>query len=134
MVILAIACILAGLFPSVLSRATVPILVQLNMKGAAGIVPVASSLPILYIFGALVLTVALVLILLRALQAVYKTRIRRDMTWGCGQPEGDGTMQYSAKGFSMPIVRALNFAIAPLGKGRNFGHQFFETVVYACAL
>ncbi|MDE1850190.1 MAG: hypothetical protein KGH54_00135 [Candidatus Micrarchaeota archaeon] len=129
--ILAAACIFTGLFPTTIAQFSIPILVQLKMSGAAAIFSTASTLPTLWIFAALLIITIVLLAFLRLLKKKTRT-ISPDTipTWDCGVPSTDGSMQYSAKGFSMPVIRTFGFAVGPLGKGNAYGHQFFEAVLY----
>jgi len=129
--ILAAACIAAGLFPVFIARAFVPILSQLKMGGASSIVPITSAIPTLGILASFLIIAAMLLIFLRLLKK-RTTRIHNETvpTWDCGVPAIDGSMQYTAKGFSMPVIRTFGFAVGPLGKGNAYGHQFFEAVLY----
>jgi len=128
---LALACIVMGIFPGVVARISIPILVQLKMSGAVGIIPTVDALPTLGIFAALLVIAALLLVFLRFLKRNTK-RVSRSVvsTWDCGIPGTNGTMQYTAKGFSMPVIRTFGFLVGPLGKGNAYGHQLFEAVLY----
>ncbi|MDE1869969.1 MAG: hydrogenase 4 subunit B [Candidatus Micrarchaeota archaeon] len=129
--LLASACIALGLFPGVIAQVFVPVLTQLKFSGATEIVATANTLPTLWIFAALFVIMALLTIFLRLIQRKRTVSDSSSIaTWDCGVPSIDGNMQYTAKGFSMPVIRTFGFAVGPLGKGNAYGHQLFEAVIY----
>ena len=40
-------------------------------------------------------------------------------------------MQYSAKGFTMPIIRSFDSLVSPLGSAQAYGAKFFDSIIYA---
>ena len=131
MAILAIACIFAGIFPSFIATLAFPALSQLGMSGAGGIFTAAASLPTLAIFAALLASSALVLAALYLLRGRFKQVEASGPTWDCGIPVVNGHMQYSAKGFTMPIIRTFSSAVNPLGTKESYGSKFFISIIYA---
>ncbi len=128
--ILAAACICAGIFPGVVARMISPVLVQLNMGGAPTIVATVSTLPMLEIFVALLAIVAFTLLYIKYLGKRKHVVEQVGPTWACGLPGINGHMQYSAKGFTMPILRGFNILANPLGRADAYGHMLFEKIIY----
>jgi hydrogenase-4 component B len=131
MAILAVACVLAGIFPGFIAQAAFPILSQFGMPGATGIPATAASLPTLGIFIALAAIGAAALLFTILLKKIFHGVQATGPTWDCGMQEGNGHMQYSAKGFTMPIIRAFDFLVSPLGKASASGHLLFEALIYS---
>ncbi|VVC01051.1 F(420)H(2) dehydrogenase subunit M [uncultured archaeon] len=131
MALLALACILAGIFPGAVAQAVSPVLSQLGMGGAPVIEAAAASLPALGIFIALLAIGAAACLFIFFLRIIFRRVQESGPTWDCGIHEPDGGMQYSAKGFTMPIIRAFDFLVSPLGRADASGHMLFEAMVYA---
>lgn len=130
MAILAIACVVAGIFPGLIARIALPALVQLNFSGASGISSTADSLPTFGLLAGLLAVSAVILLFLHFLGKRFARVKETGPTWDCGVPATNGGMQYSAKGFTMPVLRAFDFAANPLGRLDAYGHRFFEALVY----
>ncbi|MFH1094991.1 MAG: proton-conducting transporter membrane subunit [Candidatus Micrarchaeota archaeon] len=130
MAILALACIAAGIFPGSIAALAFPALSQLGMSGASGIFASVERLPTFAIFVALLASSLLVLAVLHLLKGRFKAAQAVGPTWDCGIPAVDGHMQYSAKGFTMPIIRSFSSAVNPLGTAQSYGSRFFTSVLY----
>ncbi len=131
MAILAAACIGAGIFPGIIAQLAFPALSQLGMPGASGIYAAAGALPTLSIFVALLALSAITLLVLRLLAGRFEQAQSVGPTWDCGIPAVDGRMQYSAKGFTMPIIRSFDTLVSPLGTAQSRGSRFFDTILYS---
>ena len=129
MALMGAACVLAGLFPGVLASLLSPVLIQFNYSPIALAGPVA-SLPTLGIFIALVAISAALYLIIKLLQKSLIQSTVSGPTWDCGYQEYTGRMQYSAKGFTMPIIRAFDFLASPLGKFGDFGSRLFYSLIY----
>ena len=130
MALLALGCVAAGVFPSILAQASSEILRSLDFGPASEtIIPASAALP-----NAAIL---LLLIAISALVAGYlwlssrKRDNRVGETWGCGFPNGTPHMQYSAAGFAMPVTRAMDAWLNPLEKQAAYGSAMFDNYIYA---
>jgi len=132
MAILAAACVLAGILPGAVAVAAAPILSQSGMAAADvdGVVSMASALPTLGIFIALLAIGASAVLFLKFLKGSFHRKTEVGPTWDCGIQAYDASMQYSAKGFTMPIMRAFDFLVSPIGKPEASGHHLFEWLIY----
>ncbi len=132
MALLAIGCIAAGVFPSVLARSSIGILTSLNFSTSAGtsIVGVSDGLPSGLIMLLLIVGSALVAAITWLFSSRRNNRVGE--TWGCGFPQTTPRMQYSAAGFAMPITRALNAWLDPLDKKKasSYGPAIFDDFIY----
>jgi len=130
MALLALGCIAAGIFPGQLAQAASGVLGSLNFTGAASaIVPAAYALPNGVVFIILIAGSALVFLLLG--RAGKERHHHVGETWGCGFPNGTPRMQYSAAGFAMPVTKALDAWLNPVGRGETYGPALFDVYIYA---
>jgi len=130
MAVLAAACIFAGIFPGVVALATIPVLSQMNMAGATEITGAVGTLPTFGIFIVFAAICAVIWLFLRFLAGRFHEKVEIGPTWDCGIQKYDAKMQYSAKGFTMPIMRAFDFLVSPLGRSDASGHRLFEWLIY----
>ena len=128
MALLALGCVAAGAFPSVIASASAGILKSLNFESADSIIAVSSGLPNGIILCTLLAGSVLVAFLLW-LSARKRPRHVGE-TWGCGFPDVTPHMQYSAAGFAMPVTRALSVWLDPLSKSSAYGPALFDTLIY----
>ncbi len=129
--ILALACIFAGIFPSIIARLIFPSLSSFGMAGAPSILAAADGIPTFGIFVILLASCAISLVLMRLLKSRFQTDSSTGPTWDCGIPVVDAHMQYSAKGFTMPIIRSFGSLVSPLGSAQGYGAKFFDFIIYA---
>jgi len=128
--IIALGCVAAGIFPSLLAQASAGLLESLGFKNAlASIAPSTDALPngmvlLLLLAGSALLVGFLWLISRKRSNHVGET-------WGCGFPNGTPHMQYSAAGFAMPVTRALDVLLDPLAKSAAYGPKIFDYFIYA---
>ena len=129
MAILALGCVAAGIFPSLLAQASAGILESMHFKGASGaIIPAADAMPNAVILLLLLAGSALIFWLLG--MASKKKHQHVGETWGCGFPNGTPHMQYSASGFAMPVTKALDAWLNPLEKQAAYGPALFDKYIY----
>jgi hydrogenase-4 component B len=132
MALLALGCVAAGVFPSLLAQASSGILESLHFNGAANaIVPSADALPT----GMMMLLLLAGSILVAALMSASSRKKHHHVgeTWGCGFPNGTPHMQYSAAGFAMPVTKALDAWLNPLENASAYGPALFDKYIYAPA-
>lgn len=112
MIVLAAACVLAGLLPGMIIRVLAPIVEGLTgatmpLQPFAPLTPVAAShntySGLLIAFGLLVTTLCITL----ALQYFAPRGTRRSAIWDCGYPEDNALSQYSSGSFAQPIRRVF---------------------------
>ena len=115
MLVLATLCVLAGLFPGFVIDAlgsAVDALVGRRMPQQSS-VPWLSIIPIgesrssyngLLVFAFAAFSAGAASL---AIRAFASRAVRRSAAWGCGYPEVDERMQYSADGFAQPIRRVF---------------------------
>ncbi|MBS0311892.1 MAG: hydrogenase 4 subunit B, partial [Proteobacteria bacterium] len=106
---LAGACILLGLFPTLVIQWLEPVVLMLTGQRLSGIsnwlllTPVsaerASYAPLIFLAG----VTAVVALTYLWVRRVYHGRVRRSEPWDCGYPEQNTRMQDSAEGFGQPI-------------------------------
>ena len=129
MAILALGCVAAGIFPSLLAQASSGILESMHFRGAAdAIVPAADAMPNAVILILLLAGSAAVIWLLSLSSG--KKRQHVGETWGCGFPNGTPHMQYSAAGFAMPVTKALDAWLNPLEQQASYGPALFDRYIY----
>lgn len=128
---LAAACVVAGILPGLVAFSLTPALKSLGFGNSlANVDGAVASLPTGEIFAFLLATTIVVLLFLRILKSSARGAYTTGPTWDCGIPQANGRMQYSAKGFSMPIVRVFNWALDPLHKAESYGGKLFDAVLY----
>lgn len=119
-------CLMVGVFPVTIiqiiskiamdlypSNPMIPVQTSSWYQPVSFTVSVDKIAPLLAIFALIsILTVTILLIL-----PLAKNRpVRRCVTWDCGYPKLTPSMQYSATGFSKPIVIVLRMVFRPLRK------------------
>jgi hypothetical protein len=58
--------------------------------------------------------------------ATKRRPIRRNVTWDCGYPKMTNAMQYSATGFSKPIIIVLRMVFRPVRKKTVTGECLYH--------
>ncbi|MCX6770498.1 MAG: proton-conducting transporter membrane subunit [Candidatus Micrarchaeota archaeon] len=130
MALLAVGCIAAGIFPSLLAQASSGMLESLHFAGASNaIVPSAEALPNAVVLLLLLAGSALIIWLLTLSSKKKHNHVGE--TWGCGFPNGTPHMQYSAAGFAMPVTKALDAWLNPLESASAYGPALFDKYIYA---
>ena len=130
MALLALGCIAAGIFPSILAQSSALLLQNAGFAGAYNdISPFAGGIPNAVVLLMLIAGSALVAWVLW--QSSRGRRHHVGETWGCGFPGGTPHMQYSAAGFAMPVTRSLGILLDPLAKPEAYGPALFDRYVYA---
>ncbi|MDO8553972.1 MAG: proton-conducting transporter membrane subunit, partial [Candidatus Micrarchaeota archaeon] len=128
--ILALACIAAGVFPVIAAQSSIGIFDSLGFTDVSPTIVTAaeglntSTIMLLLILGSIVVGGVIWLISRRKYDQIGET-------WGCGSPAGTPQMQYSAAGFAMPVIRALNAWFDPLSKSAAYGSELFNYFIYA---
>ena len=131
MIILVIACIIAGVFPTIIFSIISPMFAKLNISDMSATSKVVFTLPsfgiVLVLLGATIAVFAFLWIIRASTKANDVTRV----TWDCGIHKVESKMEYTPIGISMPIQRALNRWLNPLNTEKNaYGPAFFEAVIY----
>jgi formate hydrogenlyase subunit 3/multisubunit Na+/H+ antiporter MnhD subunit len=121
---LAVACLIAGIFPGVmidalkpLAEATVGAAMPLQAKlGWTTIVPIAESRSS---YNGLLVFLFFILSGSTAAYAIHRfasAKLRRAPAWDCGFPNADPATQYSAESFSQPIRRVYGGFVFAAGE------------------
>jgi hydrogenase-4 component B len=100
MAVLAVACVVIGVFPGFLLRSLGTLTEEL-LPGAA-LPPVATSL------SGVLPWIALFVLVLAASIAAFKRAKKLTATWACGLPGLDERMQYTSTAFSKPLRRVFS--------------------------
>jgi NADH:ubiquinone oxidoreductase subunit 5 (subunit L)/multisubunit Na+/H+ antiporter MnhA subunit len=129
-------CLLTGLFPIAIVRIIRVVTDGLNsplsvspIQDAFWYEPLGFHLsggkisPALMFFavGAVVVVTAAIL-----MPATKRRPIRRNVTWDCGYPKMTNAMQYSATGFSKPIIIVLRMVFRPVRKKTVTGECLYH--------
>lgn len=131
MALLALACIGAGIFPSAIAGYALPAVSSMGFSSsAAGIVDYSAALPTFGIFILLIVLGAAALLIYWISNRLSGAPNKVDVTWDCGLYTVSPTMQYSAAGFAMPVLRLFARLINPLERKLEDGVDAFEDAVY----
>jgi len=107
MLILAVGCILIGLFAPVVVgslKAVLENITKLQPATVSGnLAATTSPLSFIVLGAALFLALLAVLILLRR-HLLARRRVEADITWGCGYAQPTARMQYTASSFAQPLT------------------------------
>ena len=107
MLILAVGCILIGLFAPVVVGSLKTVLENITKLQPAtvsgNLAATTSPLSFIVLGAALFLTLLAVLILLRR-HLLARRRVEADITWGCGYAQPTARMQYTASSFAQPLT------------------------------
>ena len=128
MALLALACVAAGIFPSLLAQSSIGMLQSLDFGNTTAVSIAAAAIPNGMILLLLIAGSALLAWLLWT--AGKDRRQHTGETWGCGYQDGTPRMEYSAAGFAMPVTRALNSLLDPLAKPTAYGSLLFDSLIY----
>jgi hydrogenase-4 component B len=134
MAAVAVACLLTGIFPGVVSELAAPALTASGFgavigSGSAYSSAGVSAAPMLQLFVALVLVSAAVALLGIFLKKAFDAKNHTRPTWACGIYEVTPRMEYTAGGFSMPLLRVFDRLAHPV-QIKAHGADFFEEAVY----
>jgi hydrogenase-4 component B len=130
MSLLAIGCIAAGIFPSILAQASSGLLGSMGFKeAAASAISASAGIPNAIILLLLLIGSAALAWLLWRSSRGRSNHVGE--TWSCGFPDATPHMQYSASGFAMPVTRALSALLDPLSKPEAYGPALFDRYIYA---
>ena len=103
--VLAAACIVIGIFPSLVLRSLGMLTGEL-LPGA-GLPAAATSL------SRILPWIALIVLVLLALMAAFKRAKKLTVTWACGLPGLDERMQYTSTAFSKPLRKVFSQVYKP---------------------
>jgi hypothetical protein len=107
MLILAVGCILIGLFAPVVVGSLKTVLENITKLQSAtvsgNLAATTSPLSFIVLGAALFLALLAVLILLRR-HLLARRRVEADITWGCGYAQPTARMQYTASSFAQPLT------------------------------
>ena len=134
--LLTVMCLFTGLFPMAMVRIiravtdglSKPLSVS-SIEGARWYQPLGFHLsgskiaPALMFFAMCAVVVVTAAVLL---PAAKRRPIRRNVTWDCGYPKLTSAMQYSATGFSKPIVIVLRMVFRPVRKKTVTGEYLYH--------
>jgi hydrogenase-4 component B len=141
MILLATACLIAGLAPLLLVKLVTPAVSFYGDLNAPAIALIISQVPLVPLTIANILLIALVFVI----GAIYLRRLRclprsQGATWGCGFLAPTARMQYTGTSFSEMVVSLLGAMVSPKRRrpalaaaipaaGSRFDYTVTETVL-----
>ena len=141
MILLAIACLAAGMAPLLLVNVVTPVVAYYGNLAPPVIAKITGQVPLMPLTIANILLITLIMLI----GTLYLRRLRRlprsqGSTWGCGFLEPTARMQYTGTSFSEMVVNLLEAIVAPKRRrpelaafippvGSRFDYTITETVL-----
>jgi len=128
--ILAVACIATGIFAGQVANLISPAILSAGLADTSLVQVQANALPLLELFVALLACGALIALTVYIFRKLFHAKNETKDTWGCGFYGATPQMQYTASGFSMPVMRIFG-SFANFHEGKAHQSDFFEESFYA---
>lgn len=129
MALLAIMCIVSGIFPIIMLRVAAPALSSVGLTDTSLTYLEVNTLPMAEIFIAVGAGLLAIIIVFWVFKKLFKSKHVVHDTWGCGFYKTTPNMQYTATGFSMPLIRVFSGLINPANP-KDLHADFFERYIY----
>lgn len=130
MVLLAAACVVAGLAPVAVAGLLAPVFSQLGLGSVSALELSATRLFSPVVAFWLVLGVAFAALLVWLARKKSGRASSVGPMWDCGIAKTTPHMQYTATGFSMPVLKVFDSVVDPLKKPNARGSRLFEALIF----